>query len=442
MNLLLLEDDADLRNGLRLALGDAGHQVQAVSSLEAAQRLIDRVDAVITDVNLPGCPDAGIRLIAEVKPRQPTVEVLVMTGYASVPQAVEAMRLGARSYLPKPFDIAVLVRMLSEIETLRGLRESVSGRGALVGSSAAMRRVYRQIDVAAASELTVLIRGETGSGKELAARAIHRLSQRRARPFVAVNCAAIPRELAESELFGHEAGAFTGAVGRRTGCFANAADGVLLLDEINSLPLELQPKLLRVLEESEFQPVGATKPLRLAARVLAASNADLEALVAAGRFRQDLFYRLQVLEVVLPPLRERPEDIPSIAAAILEREAPGGRPCHLVLESYAALLSRSWPGNVRELANQLRRALAVATEAQPTGAVEIRPEHLGGGGLPDLPFKEAQERACDEWSRRTVIAALATCGGGMTEAAERLRMDRSALYKLVKRLGIPIPGSG
>jgi transcriptional regulator with GAF, ATPase, and Fis domain len=182
-----------------------------------------------------------------------------------------------------------------------------------------MRRVYKQIDVAAASDLAVLIRGETGTGKELAARAIHRLSQRRSRPFVAVNCAAIPRELAESELFGHEAGAFTGATGRRIGCFATAADGVLLLDEINSLPPELQPKLLRVLEENEFQAVGAAKPQRLAARVLAASNADLAGLAKEGRFRQDLFYRLQVLEVLLPPLRDRPQDIPAIAAAILER---------------------------------------------------------------------------------------------------------------------------
>ena len=360
-----------------------------------------------------------------------------MTGYASVPQAVEAMRLGARIYLPKPFDISLLVRLLSEIETLRGLREGVCGRGSLVGSSLAMRRVYKQIDVAAASELTVLIRGETGCGKELAARAIHRLSLRRSRPFIAINCAAIPRELAESELFGHEAGAFTGATGRRSGCFANAADGVLLLDEINSLPMELQPKLLRVMEEGEFQPVGAAKPQRLAARVFAASNADLTALVAAGRFRQDLFYRLQVLEVILPPLRERPEDIPSIAAAILEREPPGGRPCHLGLDAFAELLARPWPGNVRELANCLRRAAAVAAEEQPEGSVAIRPEHLASEGrIPELPFKEAQERACDEWSRRTVTAALASTGGNMSEAATRLRIDRSALYKLVKRLGI------
>jgi len=362
---------------------------------------------------------------------------VVMTGYASIPQAVEAMRLGARSYLPKPFDIALLLAQLGDIEAVRGLRAGMNGRGALAGASPAMRRAYHQIDVAAASEHTVLILGETGTGKELAARAIHRLSHRRSQPFVAVNCAAIPRELAESELFGHEPGAFTGATGRRVGSCAAAADGVLLLDEINSLPMDLQPKLLRVLEQGEFQPVGSSQPQPLTARILAASNADLAALVAAGSFRQDLYYRLQVLEVSLPPLREHPEDIPAIADSILGREMPAGRTCHLDADAMGLLLGRTWPGNVRELANALRRAAAQAAMVQSDGYVIIRPEHLSASGGEPLAFKEAQERALDDWSRRTVAAALASCHGNMAEAAKRLRMDRSALYKIVKRLGVP-----
>lgn len=442
MIIAIIDDDAALRGALTLSMQDAGHEVLAGESIAAALRHAERCDVLVTDVFLPEGPDTGITIVRDVRRRFPMVDVLVMTGHGTITQAVEAMRLGARTYLQKPFPNATLLGHLSEIEQVRGLRLGVAGRGGLVGSSPGMRRSYQQIDVAASSDLAVLISGETGTGKELAARAIHALSPRRAKPFIALNCAAIPRELAESELFGHEAGAFTGASAKRQGRFQLAAGGTLFLDEINSLPLELQPKLLRALETGEVWPVGAAAPEQSQARLLAAANSDLHTLVANGRFREDLYYRLNVLAVTLPNLRSRLEDVPAIAMMIIERESTDGRKLHLASEAIADLLGHSWPGNVRELVNVLRRAAAVASTGVTWGEpVTIRPEHLDlPGSLPQVPFKEAQERALDEWTKRTVTAALTRCGGQMAKAAELLRMDRSALYKLVKRLGIQVSG--
>ena len=442
MIIALIDDDAALRGALTLSMQDAGHEVLAGETIAAALRHAERCDVLVTDVFLPEGPDTGLTIVREVRKRFPMVDVLVMTGHGTIAQAVEAMRLGARTYLQKPFPNATLLGHLSEIEQVRGLRQGVAGRGGLVGSSAGMRRAYQQIDVAASSDLAVLLSGETGTGKELAARAIHALSPRRAKPFIALNCAAIPRELAESELFGHEAGAFTGAGAKRQGRFQIAGTGTLFLDEINSLPLELQPKLLRALETGEIWPVGAVNAERSQARLVAAANSDLQQMVGAGRFREDLFYRLNVLAVTLPNLRSRIEDVPSIASMIIERESADGRKLHLTSESLAELLGHSWPGNVRELVNVLRRAAAVAGTGVAWGEpVTIRPEHLDlPGSLPQVPFKEAQERALDDWTKRIVTAALTRCGGQMAKAAELLRMDRSALYKLVKRLGIQVSG--
>ncbi len=440
MIVAVIEDDAALRRGLMLELRDAGHEAVGGQSLAEAMALAERADAVLTDVSLPESPDAGIGIVREVKRRFPTTEVLVMTGYGTIPQAVEAIRLGARTYLQKPFPSATLLRLLGEIEQVRGLRRGVSGRGALIGASPAMRRTYVQIDMAAASDLPVLIQGETGTGKELAARAVHDLSKRARKPFIAVNCAAIPKELAESELFGHEAGAFTGAGVKRTGRFLLAGEGTLFLDEVNSLPADLQPKLLRTLETGEVWPVGASRPERSVARLISASNSDLQRLVEEHRFREDLYYRLDVLPVQLPPLRQRVEDIPAIATAIIERGQGDGARCSLSADALAALLPHAWPGNVRELANLVNRASVVArATADGGGPVIIQPEHLDlPGAVPDLPFKEAQERATDDWTRRTVQAALVRAKGSMGQAAALLRMDRSNLYRLVRRLGIAV----
>lgn len=438
MNILVIDDDADLRYALAVALEDAGHTVAQAGDLASGLKLAERADAVLTDVMLPEADDAGIRVVREVRRRWPTIEVLVMTGYGSIPQAVEAIRLGARTYLQKPFQTATLLRLLGEVEQLRGLRAGISGRGGLVGSSAAMRRAYAAIDVAASSDLPVLLRGATGTGKELAARAIHQLGRRCSQPFIVVNCASVPRELAESEFFGHEAGAFTGAANRREGRFILAGAGTLFLDEVNSLPLELQPKLLRVLETGEVWPVGAKCAVASAARIVAATNADLRAMVAQGTFREDLYYRLEVLGVTLPPLAERVSDIPAIATYALERDPQYGARAALSADALASLLAQPWPGNVRELINAIRRAAAVAALGVDAPApIEIRPEHLDlPGCLPTTSFKQAQERALEEWTRRTVLAALAKAAGNVPEAARLLHMDRTAIYRVLKRLGI------
>jgi DNA-binding NtrC family response regulator len=440
MIISLIEDDIALREGLAFALQDAGHEILQGESRAVALRHAERADVVLTDVCLPEAEDAGIGIVRELKRRWPMVEVVVMTGQGSIPQAVEAMRLGARTYLQKPFPTPSLMRLLSEIEQLKGLRQGISGRGGLIGASRSMRRVYAQIDMAAACELPVLIRGETGTGKELAAHAIHALSKRQGRPFIAINCSAIPKDLAESELFGHEPGSFTGATARRTGCFVQASGGTLFLDEINSLPAELQPKLLRVLESGEVRPVGSNTTVKSDARIIAASNVDLERMIDEHRFREDLFFRLDGMPVSMPALREHPEDIPSIAAIILERMPVAARPCALGMDAMAALLGHGWPGNVRELMNLVRRAAIVAAADQPEGPVTILAAHLDlPDAVPALPFKEAQEQAADAWARRTVQAALVRAGGSMTKAAALLQMHRGAIYKLVKRLGIAIP---
>jgi len=437
----IIDDDVGLREGMAFALRDAGHEILQGETLAIALRHGERADVMVTDVCLPEGEDTGIRIVREVKKRWPMVEVLVMTGQGSITQAVEAMRLGARTYLQKPFVTSDLMRLLAEIEQLKGLRQGISGRGGLIGASRAMRRVYAQIDMAAVCDLPVLIRGATGTGKELAAHAIHALSKRQSRPFVAINCSAIPKDLAESELFGHEPGAFTGATAKRSGCFVQANGGTLFLDEINSLPLELQPKLLRVLESGDVRPVGSGQTIRTDVRIISASNVDLDRLQDEHRFREDLFFRLDGMPVLMPALREHPEDIPAIAAIILERMPVGGRSCSLDMDAMAALLGHDWPGNVRELMNLVRRASIVASAEQPgDGPVVILAAHLDlPDAVPAKPFKEAQEQATDAWARRTVQAALVRAGGSMAKAADLLHMHRCAIYKLVKRLEIPIP---
>jgi len=441
MIISLIEDDLALREGLAFALTDAGHEILQGETQAMALRHAERADVVITDVGLAEGDEAGIEVVRAVKRHHPMVEVLVMTGQGSITQAVEAMRLGARTYLQKPFPTAELMRLLGEIEQLKGLRQGISGRGGLIGASRTMRRIYAQIDMAAACDLPVLIRGETGTGKELAAHAVHDLSKRQGRPFVALNCAAIPHELAESELFGHEAGAFTGATAKRHGCFVQASGGTLFLDEINSLPLALQPKLLRVLESGELRPVGSNQTVHTDARIISATNVDLEHLQDGKHFREDLYFRLDGLPVMMPPLRDHPEDIPAIAAIILERLPVGERTCSLAMDAMAALLGQTWPGNVRQLMNVVRRAAMLAAADTPgDGPLLIQAAHLDLPDLlPVLPFKEAQDRATDQWARRTVQAALVRTGGSMAKAAELLQMHRCAIYRLVKRLDLPIP---
>ncbi len=441
MKVVLVEDDDALRGALAELLKRAGHQVSSCPDGATGLKAVDEADLLVTDLRMPGFD--GLSLLREARLRRPSLQVIVMTGYGSISSAVEAMRLGARAYLTKPFETDELLLHLREVETVQRLRQvPSSGRGGLVGASTAMRRVYDDLDVAAASDAPVLIVGDTGTGKELAARAIHQASRRSQGPFIAVNCGAISRDLIESELFGHEPGAFTGAQGRKRGRFTLARGGTLFLDEINSLPIDLQPKLLRAIEAQEIWPVGAEAAERTDLRLLAATNVRLDGLVREGRFREDLYYRLHVLHVDLPSLKEHPEDIPQIVHALLIRAAGGQERHSITATALSNLIARPWPGNVRELANALERALARAAVsnlgAAASAPLTISVEHLDPlpvGSMP-MAFKQGRERAAEEWARIAIRNALTRSRGNTSEAARILKMSRTALLRLINKYGL------
>jgi two-component system response regulator AtoC len=365
------------------------------------------------------------------------------------------MKLGAYDYLEKPFDpdAAGLVvaraaerkRLRDEAASLRRELEGVHAFHNLVGKSARMREVYRLLEQAAGLDITVLLGGETGTGKELAARAIHYHSSRKERRFVAVNCGALPPDLVESELFGHARGAFTGATSAKPGLFEEAAGGTLFLDEVGELPLPTQVKLNRALQEKEIRRVGDNAPSKVDVRVIAATHRDLKAEVQAGRFREDLYYRLHVFPIRLPPLRERLEDVPLLAAHFLEkharamrRELDGFEP-----EALRALTSYAWPGNVRELENAVERAVAVCTgpavrERDLPAELSQAPAagHLPGAVLASMPYREAVEQAHDRISREYLVALLREFQGNVTKAAARAGMERESLHRLLKKHGL------
>jgi DNA-binding NtrC family response regulator len=441
MKVVLVEDDDALRTALAELLRRAGHQVSNCPDGATGLKAVDEADLLVTDLRMPGFD--GLSLLREARLRRPSLQVIVMTGYGSIGSAVEAMRLGARAYMTKPFEIEELLLHLREVETIYRLRGvPTAGRGDLVGSGTAMRRVYGEIDVAASSEAPVLIVGDTGTGKELVARAIHQASRRSQGPFIAVNCAAISRELIESELFGHEPGSFAGAQGRKRGRFALAKGGTLFLDEINSLPLDLQPKLLRAIEAQEIWPVGAEAAEPTDLRLLAASTVKLDVMVREARFREDLYYRLHVLSVVLPSLREHPEDIPQIVHALLVRAAGGVERHSITATALSSLVARSWPGNVRELASALERALARAAISQPgtsgLAPLSISVEHLDPLplGITPMAFKQGRERAAEEWARVAIRNALTRSRGNTSEAARILKMSRTALLRLINKYAL------
>jgi two-component system response regulator HydG len=451
--ILVVDDKENMLKLFAKILGDgwalttAGDGNRALSLL-AAQAF----DVVVTDLRMPGAD--GLEVLKAVRERASDTEVVVMTAFASVSSAVEAIKLGAYDYLQKPFDPddAALVigralerkRLKEQAASLRKELEGVHGFASLVGKSARMREVYRLLEQAAALDITVLLTGETGTGKELAAKAVHYQSARRAKRFVAVNCAALPSELVESELFGHARGAFTGAVQARPGLFEEAQGGTLFLDEVGDLPLAVQVKLNRALQEREIRRVGENTPVSVDVRLVAATHRELMAEVKAGRFREDLFYRLHVMPVALPPLRERLEDVPLLAAHFLDkfahahqRSLEGFEP-----EALRALTGYPWPGNVRELENAVERAVAVCD--RPKISVACLPaEVVRGqqGGLPvdelmKMTFREAVQVARDRVSRDYLAALLKETGGNVTRAAERAGMERESLHRLLKRYGV------
>jgi two-component system nitrogen regulation response regulator GlnG len=470
--ILIADDDRAIRTVLSQALGRAGYNVRATSSASTLWRWVEdgHGDLVITDVVMPD--ENGLDLVPRIKRVRPELRVIVMSAQSTFMTALKAAQRGAFEYLPKPFDLkellAVCARALAQpavpvVQEAEGEEEKLP----LVGRSPAMQEIYRTVARLTTTDLTVMITGESGTGKELIARALHDYGKRRTGPFVAINMAAIPRELIESELFGHERGAFTGALARGVGRFEQAAGGTLFLDEIGDMPPEAQTRLLRVLQEGEFTTVGGRAPIKANVRIVAATHRDLRQAIRAGQFREDLFYRLNVVPIRLPPLRERVEDIPLLAKHFLDRAKSSGLPQK---QFDAAALERlkqhAWPGNVRELENLMRRLAAlyaqetIGEDAVAAELAEAEPSAEPGGGprAPEsleqaverhiqafvsaqrdgLPVRDLYDRVLAEVERPLLRLALSATRGNQIKAAAMLGLNRNTLRKKIRELDLPV----
>jgi len=450
--ILIVEDERAIQLALSGLLRREGYEVAcAGSGAEALGQLGEAsFDLVLTDLALGDGP-SGMDVLRSAKEHRPEAPVIMITAHGSEQIAVEAMKAGAEDYVPKPFnndEIRVVVRR--GLERTRLAREHAlllervqrdSGYANLIGSGPAMKRVFETIQKVAETDLTVLVRGESGTGKELVAQALHDRSARKSRPFVAVNCAAISRELVESELFGHEKGAFTGADARRAGRFETAEGGTILLDEIGDMPADTQAKVLRVLEERSFERVGGAKPIQVDVRVVVATHRNLEQQVKEGSFREDLYYRLKVVEIDLPPLRERPEDIPALVDRLLDQIAGRlGRPKKDISAGALSRLARhGWPGNVRELRNVIEQAAVLSS------GDEIQEEDLrlgeptaapGALAPPGASFGDAKKAAVESFERDYLLAALRRHGGNISRTAEAIGMVRQSLQQKIRELGL------
>jgi two-component system nitrogen regulation response regulator NtrX len=443
---LLVDDEANIRRMLGALLRSEGFSVTEAANGNAALLLMEEADpdVVLLDLMMPPGPD-GLETLARMRDRGRSAPVIMMSGKAQLTDAVRAVKLGAFQFLEKPLSpegVLVTVRAALELNRTRAenraLHAELGRRAALIGSGAAMQQVAALISRVGPTEARVLITGESGTGKELVAAAIHAASRRRARAFVTVNCAAIPRDLVESEMFGHERGSFTGATERRLGRFELAHGGTLFLDEVGDLSPEAQAKLLRTLETGELQRIGAETLMHIDARVVAATNRQLEEAVSTGSFREDLFFRLNVFPIHLPPLRERLEDLPALVAHLAERV----RPRHAARFTDAALdalASYSWPGNVRELANLVERLSILSGPVIDAPAVR---QVLRGSAAPaagtaliNLLGRPLSD-ALDEVERGLISAALTQAQRNMAEAARILQTDRANLYRRMRRLGL------
>ncbi|PTW44322.1 two-component system nitrogen regulation response regulator GlnG [Sphingomonas faeni] len=467
---LVVDDDAAIRTVVAQALRRAGHDVTVADSLAQLERAlaVSLPDVLITDVILPD--GDGIDHVRSVAARFPLLPIIVLSAQNTLTTAVRAAEVGAYEYLPKPFDLDVLTRAVTGALARGGMVSEDALHDAdralpLIGRSAAMQDVYRIIARVVSNDLTVLISGESGTGKELVARAIHDLGPRSAAPFVAINMAAIPRELIEAELFGHERGAFTGAATRNAGRFEQASGGTLFLDEIGDMPMEAQTRLLRVLQSGEFTSVGGARTIRVDVRIVAATNRDLASQVATGQFREDLFYRLNVVPITLPPLRERRQDIALLARHFLDHAAAQGLPRRqLASDALVALGGHDWPGNVRELENLMRR-LAVLSRDEVIEADAIRTmigRHASLTDPVDLDIGQAvramieriahddpaalddgtlYDRVIGEVERPLIEAMLARHGQNQLRAARAMGINRNTLRKRLDTLGIDIGGA-
>ncbi len=452
-SILIVDDEPNIRRMLASLLRAEGYQVREADSAQAGLMAVraGEPDAMLMDLVMP--PSSGLDVLPGVREAAPELPVVMMSGRATLSDAVRATKLGAFHFLEKPLSpeaVLLVLRSALELrqarEVNRALREELGEGDRMIGDSEPMRRVRELIGRVAPTEARVLVTGESGTGKELAAAAIHRLSPRAAGPLIRVNCAAIPRDLVESELFGHEKGAFTGATERRRGRFELAHGGTLLLDEVGDLGAEAQAKLLRVLEAGEIERVGGSEPIPVDVRILSATNRDLHADVAAGRFREDLFFRLHVIPLHLPPLRERREDVAALVRHFLARNRGriALRPPRLSPSAAEALAGHTWPGNVRELANIVERLLILYPDAE-VGAPEVRTVLAGSpAALPARPrdggYRDDDERSLsdrlDDYERALLAGALEAASGSVAEAARRLRTDRANLYRRMRRLEI------
>ena len=438
---LVIEDEETLRHNLARYLEQEGYEVACAGSAEEAQAQVlssGPFDAALVDVRLPG--KDGLSLAAELSPEQTVI--MAMTAYGTRDTAIDALRAGAHDFLIKPVSLkdvgARLARalefrhVLAENRRLRRLMGQADTPGGAVARSEAMARAFALARQVAPTASTVLLEGESGSGKEVVARAIHEASPRRDRPFLAVNVSAVPEPLAESLLFGHEKGSFTGAEAASAGWFRSARDGTLFLDEIGDLPLAIQVKLLRALESKEILPLGASRPLKAECRIIAATNADLQQAVQQKRFRSDLYYRLAGLKIRVPPLRERPDDIPALARHFLGRHREAHRRAVEGFDGGAmrALLTYAWPGNVRELCNAVERAVVVCAGAL-ISAVDLPPE-VAGQAVRSAGYQEAMA----DFERALIRSTLERVGGDRREAARVLSLSLATLYRRVEKLGL------
>jgi len=445
---LIVDDDASLRDILIKGLTSETLAVEAAANGQMALERIEagNIDAVVTDLRMPGFD--GLELCRRIIARSGEVPVIVFTAFGDYETAVQALRVGAYDFLSKPVRLDVLsltieralshVRLHREVRRLRDSPESISATGNLLGQSSAMRVVLDLVQRVAPLDSSVVITGESGTGKELVARALHDLSTRKSGPFVAINCAAMPEQLLESELFGYEKGAFTDAKAARAGLFVQANGGTLFLDEVGELPMPLQPKLLRALQERTVRPLGGRRDSPFDIRLLAATNRDLTEEMSEGKFREDLYFRINVIEIALPPLRARGNDLLLLAqhfitqvAAQTKRDVIGMTP-----EAAGQLLRYDWPGNVRELANVMERAVALTN--QDHIAVVDLPERVvrHTGGHPIVDDDPSQFATLEEVERQYILRVLECVGGSRTEAARILGLDRTTLWRRLERYGV------
>ena len=443
--ILIVDDEVVLRNNLVRFLRREGYDVDGVADAEAALERLAEQDypLVITDLRMPGM--GGLELLRQLNQLRPETMTLLMTAYASIDSAVEALRLGAQDYLLKPLSLDEVARKVSRLlehsalaQRVRRLRQEIHQRfdtSGMVAGAPAMRALLALVEKAAPSKSTVLIEGESGTGKELIARALHDQSGRAERDFIPINLAAQPTELVDATLFGHERGAFTGAARSRPGVFRAAGGGTVFLDEVSEMPLSVQVKLLRVLENHEVMPLGGDRPVKVDYRLVVATNRPLEALVEEGAFRRDLFYRLNVLRVSLPPLRERAEDIAPLTERFLKLHAQtlGHPPLRLSNDALRVLEAYRWPGNVRELSNVIERAVLLAEGPWVT------PSDFPAQLVSSEPESAALKTAVERFERDHIRRALERCGGDKVAAAQLLEIHLATLYRHMERVGLSEP---